>query len=187
MINAKLAIDPCPSDDPQYSTVKSSTYISNLLTAAAFPLRGASGRRVFDYASRQPNSGNVSHSTRRENRSGLPVRSSDRHAGIHSTVAGLLLHDRLSSAEGWRLRARPWNQALAFSELPRSLFSPADALTLLTHFSLRRLLIGSSPLYFAKEPFALKLLLQNSQGLFDIVVANENFQSVFPSKRYVFV
>jgi len=123
---------------------------------------------------------------------GEPLRSSGaliRSAcgGTHSAVASLLLHYRLSSAEGWRLHERPCNQALALSELPRGLFSPADALTLLTHFSLRRLLIGSPPLYFAKEPFALKLLLQNSQGLFDIIVANENFQSGLPSKRYVFV
>jgi hypothetical protein len=83
-------------------------------------------------------------------------------------------------AESWSLHARSWNQAFALSELPRGLFSPADALTLLTHLFLRRLLIGSPPLYFAKEPFALKLLFQNSQGLFDIVVANENFQSGTP-------
>jgi hypothetical protein len=75
---------------------------------------------------------------------------------------------------------RIWQQAFALSELPCGLFSPANPLALLPHSFLRRLFIGSPPLNFTEEPFALELLLQDPEGLVDIVVANENFQSGTP-------
>src|SRR6476646_4291512 len=86
-----------------------------------------------------------------------------------------LLRYRLSSAEGFTrgLRIRP-SRSVSFRAAffpcvcPRAshaLFSPTASRT-------------PPPLDFAKEPFALKLLLQDSQGLFDIVVTNEAFRAV---------
>jgi hypothetical protein len=70
-------------------------------------------------------------------------------------------------------------------EFASRLLSPADPLALLPQSLLRRLFIGAPPLQFAEEPFALKLAFQSSQGLFDIVVANENFQGGLLSERSV--
>jgi hypothetical protein len=91
-----------------------------------------------------------------------------------------LIPDEFSPSEGGTFGAHIWKQAFALSELPRGLFSPANALTLLPHSFLGRLFIGSSPLDFTEEPFALELLFQDPEGLIDVVVANENFQSETP-------
>jgi hypothetical protein len=85
--------------------------------------------------------------------------------------------DELSPFESGTFGGRSRKQAFALSEFPRGLFSPTDPLALLSHPFLRRFFIGSPPLYFTEQPFALEFLLQDPQGLFNIVVANENFQS----------
>jgi hypothetical protein len=88
--------------------------------------------------------------------------------------------DELSPSESGTFTARLWKQAFALSKLPRGLYSPANPLALLPHSFLRRLFIGSSPLNFTEEPFALELPFQDPKGLVDVVVANENFQSGAP-------
>jgi hypothetical protein len=91
--------------------------------------------------------------------------------------------DQLSPSESWTFGARSREQALALSKFPRGFLSPADSFALLPHSFLRRLFIGSPSLNFTEETFALELLLQDPQGLFNIIVANENFQSGTPFKR----
>jgi hypothetical protein len=88
--------------------------------------------------------------------------------------------DELSPSESGTLTARLWKQAFALSELPRGLYSPANPLALLPHSFLRRPFIGASPLNFTEQPFALELPFQDPEGLVDVVVANENFQSGTP-------
>ena len=80
------------------------------------------------------------------------------------------------------LGARSRKQAFALSEFPRGLFFPSDPLALLPHPFLRWFFISSPPLNFTEEPFALKLPLQDPEGLFDIVIANEDFQGGTPLK-----
>ena len=86
------------------------------------------------------------------------------------------------SESGTRLGARHGQQAFTLRELARCLLSPADPLLLLARFPLGGLLIGPPPLDLAEETFALELLLQDPEGLFNIVVANENFQSELLSR-----
>jgi hypothetical protein len=81
------------------------------------------------------------------------------------------------SGRGTRLGLRHRQEAFTLRELARGLLSPADPLLLLARLPLRGLLIGAAPLDLAEQTFALELLLQDSQSLFNIVVANENFQS----------
>ena len=81
------------------------------------------------------------------------------------------------SGRGARLGLRHRQQAFTLRELARRLLSPADALLLLARFPLGGLLVGATPLDLAEQAFALELLLQDPEGLFNIVVANENFQS----------
>jgi hypothetical protein len=81
------------------------------------------------------------------------------------------------SGRGARLGLRHRQEAFTLRELARRLLSPADALLLLARLPLRGLLIGPAPLDLAEQAFALELLLQDSESLFNIVVANENFQS----------
>jgi hypothetical protein len=92
---------------------------------------------------------------------------------------------RLSLSESGPSKSGPRNarlcyQAFAFSQLPRRLPSPANGLALLACSSLGRFLIGPPALYFTKKAFALELLLQDPEGLIDVVIANENFQSEPP-------
>jgi hypothetical protein len=81
------------------------------------------------------------------------------------------------SGSGTRLGLRHRQKAFTLRELARRLLSPADALLLLARLPLRGLLVGAAPLDLAEQAFALELLLQDSESLFNIVVANENFQS----------
>ena len=92
------------------------------------------------------------------------------------TILGSIL---LSCSAGRypRLGLRHRQQAFALRELARRLLSPADALLLLARLPLGRLLVGAAPLDLAEQAFALELLLQDSESLFNIVVANENFRA----------
>jgi hypothetical protein len=87
---------------------------------------------------------------------------------------------RLSPSKSRPCNARLGYQAFAFSQLPRRLSSPTNCLALLTCSSLGRFLIGSPALYFTKKALALELLLQDPEGLIDVVIANENLQSGTP-------
>jgi len=49
----------------------------------------------------------------------------------------------------------------------------------LAGFALRWLFIGTAAFHFTKKALALEFLLQNSEGLVDVVIADENLQAVF--------
>jgi hypothetical protein len=83
----------------------------------------------------------------------------------------------LTPAGGDALRAGARQQAFALSSLARGFSASADGLALLSRSTLRRLFIRAPALHLAKQAFALELLLQDPQGLFDIVFANKDFQS----------
>jgi hypothetical protein len=80
-------------------------------------------------------------------------------------------------AGGSALRAGAWQQAFALGKLPRGLPASANGLAPLSRPPLGRLLISAAPLHLAKQAFALELLLQDPQGLVDIVFTNKDFQS----------
>jgi hypothetical protein len=65
-------------------------------------------------------------------------------------------------------------------KLARRLSAPTNCLALLSHFSLGRFFIGFPALDLTEQAIALKLLLQNPEGLLNIVVANKNFQNETP-------
>jgi hypothetical protein len=69
------------------------------------------------------------------------------------------------------------DQALALRSLARGLPAPANGLALLARSALGRLFISAPALDLAEETFALQFLLQDPQGLFDIVFADKDFQS----------
>src|SRR6185312_1727590 len=64
--------------------------------------------------------------------------------------------------------------ALAFHPLAHELAIAAHGLRLLTHATLGRLFVRASPLHLAERPLALHLLLEGTQRLVDVVVADEN-------------
>jgi hypothetical protein len=78
---------------------------------------------------------------------------------------------------------RPCDQTLALCFLARRFAGSADGLAGLPRSLFGWLFIGTPPLHLPKKPFALKLLFQCSEGLVDIVVANENFQGISPLRR----
>jgi hypothetical protein len=55
-------------------------------------------------------------------------------------------------------------------------FGPANSFAFLAHSLFRRLLVGLALFHFAKYAFALHLLFQYPQCLFDIVISYENAQ-----------
>lgn len=83
----------------------------------------------------------------------------------------------LTPARGDALRASARQQAFALSRLTRGLSAAANSLAPLSRPSLGRFLISAAALHLAKQAFALKLLLQDPQGLVDIVFTNKDFQS----------
>jgi hypothetical protein len=85
--------------------------------------------------------------------------------------------ESLTPAGGDALRAGARQQAFALSRLTRGFSASADGLALLSRSTLGRLFIRAPALHLAKQAFALELLLQDPQGLFDIVFANKDFQS----------
>src|SRR6185437_1749615 len=64
--------------------------------------------------------------------------------------------------------------AFAFHPLAHELAIAAHGLGLLTHATLGRLFVRASPLHLAERPLALHLLLEGTQRLVDVVVADEN-------------
>jgi hypothetical protein len=75
------------------------------------------------------------------------------------------------------LRARVRQQAFTLGKLPRGLSAAANSLAPLSRPPLGRFLISAAALHLAKQTFALELLLQDPQGLFDVVFTNKDFQS----------
>jgi hypothetical protein len=65
--------------------------------------------------------------------------------------------------------------------LASELAGPADRFTPFPRRFFGRLLVKSPTLHLAKNAFALHFLLENSQSLVDVVVANEYLQETFLS------
>jgi hypothetical protein len=89
----------------------------------------------------------------------------------------ILMFKSLTPAGGDALRAGTRQQAFALSRLTRGFSASADGLALLSRSTLGRLFIRAPAFHLAKQAFALELLLQDPQGLFDIIFANKDFQS----------
>ena len=68
------------------------------------------------------------------------------------------------------------DQAFALSLLAGRLAGSPDRLRFLAGLARRRLFVGLATLHLAKNTLALHPLLQNSQSLIDVVVANEYLQ-----------
>jgi len=71
-------------------------------------------------------------------------------------------------------------QALALQFLTRELAGAADGFRFFSCRPLGWLLVEPSPLHLAENPFALHLLLENSESLLNVVVANKNLQKTDP-------
>jgi hypothetical protein len=83
-----------------------------------------------------------------------------------------------SATRGSAFGARLGRQSFALSLFARCLARPADGFALLAGPFLRRLFIGPPALHLAKQTFALELLLQDLEGLLDVVVSDEYLQGV---------
>ena len=81
-----------------------------------------------------------------------------------------------SAPRGGPLGARLGRKAFALGLLARRLARPADGFALLAGALLGGLLIGPPALHLAKQAFALELLLQDLEGLLDVVVSDEYLQ-----------
>ncbi len=88
----------------------------------------------------------------------------------------------LSAPNRGLLRPRFRHQSLALSLLARDLPSSANCFAFLARPLLGWLFIRPPALHLAENAFALKLFLQGSKGLVDVVFANENYQSGLLSK-----
>ena|SRR6516165_949914 len=71
--------------------------------------------------------------------------------------------------------------SLALQALSQELAVAADRLGLLAGPPLRGLLVIAPQLHFSEHPFALHFLLQGSERLIDIIVANEDLHGGFIS------
>jgi hypothetical protein len=78
------------------------------------------------------------------------------------------------------LGSRRRDQALALRLLASELTRAAYRFRFLSRRPLGWLLIEPSPLHLAENPFTLHLLLENSESLLNIVVANKNLQNTDP-------
>src|SRR6516164_9479174 len=84
------------------------------------------------------------------------------------------------------LLTRIWNEPFALRFFARQLACATDSLGLFPIFALRRLFIGAPPLHFTKHAFSLHFLLQDPEGLINVVAADEYLQwlvSLCYSKR----
>lgn len=66
------------------------------------------------------------------------------------------------------------DQPFALHLFPLQLTGPADRFGFLTRPPLRRFLVELATLHFPEGPFALHLLFQRAQGLFNIVVTDDD-------------
>src|ERR1700730_16661872 len=73
---------------------------------------------------------------------------------------------------------RHGNQAFALRLFPRRLARAANGFRFLAGLALGRFFIRLAALHLAKNALALHLLFEDSQGLIDIVVANDDLQNV---------
>ncbi len=101
---------------------------------------------------------------------------------VMASSSGKGLKPQLAAAGSSRSRARLGDQALALGLFARSLARSANGLARLPSSFFGRLFVGAAALHFAKQAFALKFLLQDPQGLVDIVVSYGNSQGNSPFK-----
>ena len=73
---------------------------------------------------------------------------------------------------------RHGDQAFALRLFPRSLARAPDGFRLLAGIALGRFFVRLAALHLTKNALSLHLLFEDSQGLFDIVVANDDLQNV---------
>ena len=73
---------------------------------------------------------------------------------------------------------RRGDQAFALRLFPRSLARAADGFRFLAGLALGRFFVRLAALHLTKNALSLHLLFEDSQGLFDIVVANDDLQNV---------
>src|SRR4051812_44396378 len=78
------------------------------------------------------------------------------------------------------LALRHRQEAFALSLLARRLARPPDRLGLLAGLALGGLLVGAALLHLPENALALHPLLEDAQGLVDVVVTNEHLQSRYP-------
>src|SRR3974390_1010236 len=74
------------------------------------------------------------------------------------------------------LLARVGNEPLTLCFLTRELARAPDRLGLFPVFALRRFFIRAPLLHFTKYAFALHFLLQDTEGLINVVIADKNLQ-----------
>jgi fructose-specific phosphotransferase system IIC component len=72
------------------------------------------------------------------------------------------------------------DQTLALGLLAGQLASPADGLTGLAGALFGGFFVGAAAFHFAKQPLALQFLLQDLDGLVDIVVTDDDLQGTSP-------
>ncbi|TDR34446.1 hypothetical protein DES43_11452 [Aquamicrobium defluvii] len=75
-----------------------------------------------------------------------------------------------------RLSHRAGNQTFANGKLASGLSGAADGFSLFTAAALGWFLIGAARLHFTENAFALQFLLEDPEGLIDVVVTNEYLQ-----------
>src|SRR5215813_1386091 len=105
----------------------------------------------------------------------LRFENEDPHGSVFAVALGGL--GLAISVNG--LLARVGNEPLTLRLLARELARAADRLGLFPVFALRRLFIRAPSFHFTKDALTLHFLLQNTKGLFNIVVAHKNLQLTF--------
>src|SRR5262249_4623880 len=70
------------------------------------------------------------------------------------------------------------DQAFALRQFPSSFARASDGFRLLAGFALGRFFVRLATLHLTKNALALHLLFEDSESLFDVVVANEYLQNV---------
>src|SRR3954453_19380615 len=78
------------------------------------------------------------------------------------------------------LALRHRQEAFALGFLARRLSGPPDRLGPLAGLALGGLLVGAALLHLPEDALALHPLLEDAQGLVDVVVTNEHLQSRYP-------
>lgn len=108
-----------------------------------------------------------------------PTRRSFERRSEAASAAGSLLQARRGPARQRRFSlGRRRQQAFSLRALSGQLVRSSYGFRLLPGLPLGRLLMGPAGLHLAEDAFPLHLLLQNPEGLFDIVVAHEYLHRV---------
>lgn len=81
--------------------------------------------------------------------------------------------EKTTVSASWCRRAATTDKAFALRALARKLANSANGFCLFASALLRRLLIKITHFHFAKNAFALHLLLQSAERLIDIVIADK--------------